>query len=58
MNDAMLSLKDDLVSEVDAYVTGSLQRWIIYEVRARIEPTRRCVTIHCGCSLTVHVYYS
>jgi hypothetical protein len=32
MNDAMLSLKDDLVSEVDAYVTGSLQRWIIYEV--------------------------
>ena len=39
MNDAMLSLKDDLVSEVDTYVTGSLQRWIIYEVKARIEPT-------------------
>ena len=38
MDEAMRSLQDDLASEVDAYVTGSLQKWIIYEVR-----TRNCV---------------
>lgn len=33
MDDAVESLKDDIKKEVDAYITGTLQRWVVYEVR-------------------------
>lgn len=32
MDEAVESLRADLVGEVDAYITGTLQRWVIYEV--------------------------
>ena len=28
----MLSLKVDLIKEVDAYIKDTLQKWVIYEV--------------------------
>ena len=32
----MESLRADLVGEVDAYITGTLQRWVIYEVSTNL----------------------
>ena len=32
MEDAMVSLKADLIKEVDVYIKDTLQKWVIYEV--------------------------
>lgn len=33
MDSAVKSLKDDIEEAVDAYITGTLQKWVVYEVR-------------------------
>ena len=33
MEDAVETLKDDIKKEVDAYITGTLQKWVVSEVR-------------------------